>query len=412
MPEPVVYTPVEMAIADYDVWVVEPGSNSGYNLKNIVKSIEWSYDLDQASEKYVVEVTRTKGIADIVRTGNRVFIYGKRAYTDGLSYGPLKLGFILDEDINNDEGGTLNFSAWDVMSFLTRNKVSHILPDGQETATEFIKRIGSLYNIPFGNVEDTVIKLGKQIYFNYTLYDIFVSVLSYNRAQDGTNRLFMRTNFDKIDLVRKKDPPFIWVLEQGVGHPSGKEFTGNLFGSNASFSREKYRNVVRVYARKDFDTDADDFFEDLLSGVESDPGPKAEIPEKERQATDTDILKYGMLVESIALEENDILKATAFEQAQDVYDRVIREERSGTVVALNINTLRAGDPVYIYDPSVGLEGKYYIKSGTHRVLPGQATMTLNIQYEDVLPEAYKAKKERQTDIEAIFGNPLMPGEIP
>src|SRR4029077_14927758 len=107
-----------------------------------------------------------------------------------------------------------------------------------------------------------------------------------------------------------------------------------------------------------------------------------------------------MFVESVDLQApgevaldlgND--RANAEQQGMKLYKKLVKFENTGTITTFNINTVRAGDPVHIRDEITGLVGKYYVKSGTHTVSDQEASMSLTVNIEDALPEAYEARAQ-------------------
>jgi hypothetical protein len=85
-------------------------------------------------------------------------------------------------------------------------------------------------------------------------------------------------------------------------------------------------------------------------------------------------------------------------QAQQLWVRLKKIAQSATISTVNINTLGPGDPVYVEEPVTGLIGKYYIKSGQHKVTAQSNTMNLTLNIEDVLPEAYKTTTEQSSEL--------------
>jgi murein DD-endopeptidase MepM/ murein hydrolase activator NlpD len=77
----------------------------------------------------------------------------------------------------------------------------------------------------------------------------------------------------------------------------------------------------------------------------------------------------------------------------------------GSVSAPNINTIRWGDPIHIYEPITGLVGQFYVTASRHVVDESGSRMELALHYERKLPEILFEKFEKDTSRES--DNPLI-----
>src|SRR5215471_1170470 len=413
---PNVYSLGDLKLNAYQVLIRDPHADQGYDLTPLCTSLQWDYDLDQACEKFTVTFVKVTGIATLLRPLNHLIITGIKVNINGVSteYQPLKFGVIIDTELTDAARGTLTVTAYDIMWYLANNKTSHIL--NAETATSFITRIAALYGIKMGATAETGIQIGPDIFPERTIWDMFVTTLSLTRdiaysnrviaagsdpsledpvnPEDKGDRYYIRTNFDKVMLLRKQDPQKAWKFE-----------TGNIFAASNRWSAQNYRNVVRVYARSSFDTSSDGVDQMLATAGSGDITVYGQYPED--PINDPDVLKYGMLSEGVSLagaSDPNLMEADNTAQAQyqakELWVRLHRILQTGTITTVNINTLGPGDPVYINEPITGLVAKYYVKSGQHKVTAQSSTMNLTLNAIDALPEAYKSKAE---SVSSLFG---------
>jgi hypothetical protein len=405
------YTLEQLRINSYQILVLDPGIDNGANnyqdLTNLCTSIQWDYDLDQACEKYTLTFVKSAGLVDILKPLSHIIINAIQVWANievGEKLEPLKYGVIIDTDLASTSKGQVQITAYDIMWYVSTNKSSHALQ--AETATSFIQRICHKYNIPMGFFADTKTVIGPSTFLERTLWDMFVSTLALTRdvayknvlvaqgnslataapiaPQYQSERYYLRTYFNTIALVKKEDPSFAWLFE-----------SKNLFTAAAKWSAQNYRNYVQVFDRKTTDdTAAFDVMAVSSAAPGGDISPTGWYPKDITK--DPDIKKYGLLAESVTLvgaadpSLAQLDPATQADyQAQQLLVRLRKILHTATISTLNINTLGPGDAIFINEPITGLTGKYYVKSGSHKVTAKDSTMNLTLNLEDLLPEAYK-----------------------
>jgi len=406
-------------LSSYQILISDPHSGQGYDVTPLCTSLQWDYDLDQASEKYTLTLVKVSGIVTLIKPLNQLII--KAILLDaanGISSDMqnLKFGIVIDTSLEDTARGTVTITAYDIMWYLTANKASHILQP-HETATHFINRTAALYGIPLGTVEDTVVELGGEsgdVWLEQTIWNMWVTALSLTRdvaysnkildagsdpstedpvaPEDKGSRYYLRTTFDKVNLLRKKDPLMAWKFE-----------TGNIFSASSAWTASNYRNVVRVYKRQSFDQSSTDVADNIDITDDGDPLAYGQYPKD--PVNDPQVKKYGMLSEAVSLagaSDPSLMEpdnpAQADYQARELWVRLSRILQTSTISTININTLGPGDPVYISEPITGMNSKFYVKSGSHKVSAQGAIMTLTLNVLDMLPEAYKNQAESTTPL--------------
>jgi len=409
----------QLRLNAYRVLVANPHSGIAQDLTTICSSIQWDYDLDQACEKFTITFVKVEDLARQVKPLDHVYVMGVKvsaALGIGTEIEPLKFGIIIEGGIKYSANGELQITAYDIMWYLTANKASHMLQ--AETATSFFTRICGRYGVPIGHVEDTRIIIGPAPFLEQTLYEMFVTTLAITRDVAFTKRIqdsggdptkfpletrgprfFLRTNVGKVSIIMKRDPTHIWKLE-----------TANIYDAESTWSAATYRNAVKVYNRSATDVTSDGMLAQLQLSSDGDISIVGEIPAQKDLNNDPDIRNYGLLSETVSLvgaTDPALRFLDSFQQAdyqaKELYVRLKRFQHGGTFTSPNINTIGPGDAILLNEPITGLVGKFYVKSGMHKVTAKNSTMSLTVTLEDLLPEAYKTKPESTS---SLIGGPI------
>jgi hypothetical protein len=416
----------DLKIGEYKVVVVDADKGTSQDLSQLCSGIQWDYDLDQAAEHYQLSFVHIDNIAFKIKPGDRVKLYGYAVRPVGSSleiyWELLKRIFIAQTTIGSEDGGTLRATGYNVMWYIMRNKDTVMLEN--ETASQFIKRTAAYYGIPLGTIQDTGVILEREPFMNRTIWDMWVSTLSYTRDINQDARFILQEKDGKIELVSRVNPSGVWNFHRGYFQPGPDSWNnnpGNIFSSQNSFSMENYSNVVRVYKGGSSSSNSSDFFGG--GGTGDAPSLQFQYPAQEliESGNVAEINKYGMFVESVDLHMpgetaldlgND--KANAEQQGMKLYAKLSKFENTGTITTFNVNTMRAGDQVHIKDEITGLVGIYFVKSGSHMVSDQETSMSLTVNIEDALPEAYAARPQKQKsgDNDGGFFGPTTPAAGP
>jgi hypothetical protein len=408
---------VDLKIDTYKIVVVDADTSTSQDLSQLVSSIQWDYDLDQPAEHYSLTFVHIQDIAHKIKPGDRVKLYGYAVRPVGSSleiyWELLKHIYIAATNISSDNGGTLKATGYNVMWYIMRNKDTVMLED--ETASQFITRTAAYYGIPLGDIADTGVQLEREPFMNRTVWDMWVSALSYTRDINASAKFLLQEKDGKIELVNRVDATGVWNFHRGEfipGPESWENNPGNIFSSQNNFSMENYSNVVRIYkGGSNGDGSTAGLLEggDALAGI---PTLQFQFPAQDiiESGNSAEINKYGMFVESVNLQApgevaldlgND--KANAEQQGMKLYNKISKFENTGTITTFNINTMRPGDAVHIKDEITGLVGKYFVKSGSHVVTDQEASMSLTVNIEDKLPEEYAARPQSESQRAAAGG---------
>lgn len=403
----------DLRLQDYKIMVMQPNVHASqmFDVSGVTRSITWNYDIDQPVETYEIEVLKVPDILRNVQPGYWLFIYGWRPDpSNTMDYGLLKQGIIWTVNLSTRDQGTITVTAHDVTIYLTNNKGSHRMEVG-EKASDFIKRIAPKYGVQLGAIADTKLPMPYPIPFiNQSIFDMFATALQDTRdlgfsgrvegdtIQFGALRYYLQSVGMSIALIEKKVQPFVWMFQSGNTNDPG-----NVIDASNRFTLDNYRNVVKVYSSANPDVSGTD--PTGLLTVEGDPTLTAASPPESSWASDPDIIRFGMLSESVTFQnysESQMaipdLPSQAQWQADDMLRRLKKLWNDGSIQSFNIATIRAGDAVFCNIPQIAMSNKYYVKSGSHTITSESATMRLTLQFEDLLPFVYKSRNENQTDV--------------
>ncbi|HEY1247446.1 MAG TPA: N-acetylmuramoyl-L-alanine amidase [Nitrososphaera sp.] len=397
----------ELKISEYKVVVLDVDSGTSQDLSQLVSSIQWDYDLDQPAEHYTITFVHTENIAKKVKPGDRIKLYGWAVRPVGsnieMYWELLKRVYIVETSLSSDQGGTLKATGYNVMWYIMRNKDTVMLE--KETASQFITRTAAYYGIPLGTIMDTGVQLEREPFINRTVWDMWVSALSYTRDLNASARFILQEKDGKIELIARTPSSGIWNFHRGMFEPGPNSWNnnpGNIFSSVNNFSMQNYSNVIRVYKGSSGSSSSNPL---EGGGDSSTPMLQFQYPAQAiiEAGGDKEIEKYGMFVESVDLQApgeaaldlgND--GSNAEQQGMKLYKKLVKFENTGTITTFNINTIRPGDAVHIRDEITGLVGKYYVKSGNHMISDQEASMSLTVNIEDALPEAYEARAQTKS----------------
>jgi hypothetical protein len=407
----------ELKISEYKVVVVDVDSGTSQDLSQLVSSIQWDYDLDQPAEHYQISFVHTENIAMKVKPGDRIKLYGWAVRPVGsnieMYWEYLKRIYIVETSLSSSDGGTLQATGYNVMWYLMRNKDTVMLES--ETASQFITRTAAYYGIPLGTVMDTGVQLEREPFMNRTIWDMWVSALSYTRDINATARFILQEKDGKVELIARTPSSGVWNFHRGMFEPGPDSWNnnpGNIFSSVNNFSMQNYSNVVRVYKGSSGSSSSSDLLEGGGANSGGTPTLQFQYPPQAviESGGDKEINKYGMFSESVDLQApgeasldlgND--GSNAEQQGMKLYKKLVKFENTGTITTFNINTMRPGDAVHIRDEITGLVGQYYVKSGNHMISDQEASMSLSVNIEDKLPEEYDARAQTKSSAGGLLG---------
>jgi len=231
----------DLKIGEYKVIVVDTEMGTSQDLSQLISSIQWDYDLDQPSEHFQFSFVHTQNIAMKVKPGDRIKLYGWAVRPVGTEFEIywelLKRIYIATTTLSSEDGGLLKATGYNVMWYLMRNRDTIMLD--KETASQFISRTALFYGIPLGPIADTGVVLEREPFMNRTIWDMWVTTLSYTRDMNPDAKYLLQEKDGKVVLVARKEAGSLWNFHRGgfvPGPKSWEDNPGNIFSSSNTFS--------------------------------------------------------------------------------------------------------------------------------------------------------------------------------
>jgi len=222
--------------ADYDVFVINPFTETLLDLSQYVVEINYSYDYQTAFAVTEITFANTTNIFRFIRAGYWLVWYGPYFPNVGakVQYAEIDRGIIsqISANIGDDKSVqvTVKSPAW----LLAKNIIPYRLPEG--TLTE---RLRFLSGRGLLNLEEPL--LDTQYVLSPTRggresvwEDITFDLAETNRARDK-----------KYVLRHRKGRFYLWDTEVQK-HMFALEIGSNIFRATRSFSLEDYYNVINV----------------------------------------------------------------------------------------------------------------------------------------------------------------------
>lgn len=375
-------------IADFQVQYFHPtiplvgfGLREVFDLSQLANSIDWGDDIDSASLQCVVRFNYHEKLKDIVGVGGIITVFGYSLTTGGISFEELFRVVVIDTDVKTDKSGSSEFIATclDHMFYTVNNDHTVKFPAGN-TASGIIKTLCADFLIPVGTIEDTGAVLGRLIFRKESIYDMMITALSESRYIDG-QRYIIRMEKGALNVRRQTNSKQIFVLSYGE----------NIYSAGLRKSISKLRTRVTLYGTQTGN--------DLLGIVDQNNSQvEGAVEENDTitllaQKDDDFMMKYYGLLQHIetGVSPENITDIEAY--AEHLLSTLNKVDWVGSVSAPNINNIRWGDPIYIYEPITGMVGQFYVMASRHIVDTEGARMELQVHYEARLPEILFEKFE-------------------
>ncbi|WP_058301136.1 XkdQ/YqbQ family protein [Gorillibacterium timonense] len=319
-------------------------------LDPIVKAVNWSGDIKQASRKLVV---------DLSNTGNLRELYMKfekggelRLVLDGKQ--ELFRGVLFADSI--DSRGQLSLTAYDENIYLTKNKDTKIFRN--QKASAVVKRLCNEFSIPAGEIHDTGFVIPKLVFRDKTLFEMMVMALTESWKQNGESYSLVSKE-GKLQLLARKEQKTKWVLENGV----------NLLDASYSQSIEETRTQIKVI------------------------GGDAKKQELSSSAKDSELIKRFGLMQHVEKPDQSMSKSQMEQRAKQLLKKLATIDDEARIECLGIVEVVSGSAVYVKESITGILGAYYVSADEHRFEKGSHKMSLTLSATDDIPKMeYKEQK--------------------
>lgn len=319
-------------------------------IDELVNSVTWSGDTQQASRKLDVKISNTingRSRALNIQKGSEIRFTSKGE--------ELFRGMIFADKL--DSSGQMSITAYDENIFLTKNKDSKKFV--KKTATAIIKSLCSEFGIAVGNVVDTGYIIPKLILRDKTLWEMMVTALTVTYHQTG-RKYFIFAKGGKLNVSARKDVVAKINLETGL----------NILDASYSASIEEMRTKVKVVG-------------EVKSGKDS----KGNETKKEISATAKDdklITKFG-LMQHMENMSGDVTKSQIEQRAKELLKQLAVITDEATLNCLGVDEVTSGGAVYAYEPMTGIQGGFYVSSDSHTWQSGNHTMNISLTATDDVP---------------------------
>ncbi|WP_304341616.1 NlpC/P60 family protein [Metaclostridioides mangenotii] len=337
------------------LWV-HPLNKPVYDLTDLVEKVTWSGDYKSPSR--TLEFSVFSSAVDIntpsldLAVGSTVCFYHNNT--------ELFRGMVIDRS-RNSGNNNINYTCKDIGSRLVRSKYAYNFVDEkpEDIANKILKENG----FTIGEILKTDYKYTK-IFTQSTIYDIIMS--AYTSATSKTGKKYMiTTDIDKINVVEKGKTKLKVAFNE----------YDNLI--NTSFS-ESIDNVVNKVILID------------------QAGNKVnELKDEES------IKKYGLLQE--------IVQQQAEGSSQDLKASLQDVKKTCNLKGYGDTSCITGYGVEVKDTYTGLVGLFYIDSDKHSWTPGDYSIDLELNFQNIMDEHNDGQDPQPVETGGASGDGVMEG---
>lgn len=362
-----------------------------WDLTPLIESLRWSDDINQAASEINLKIVlhdndrNVDNLKNIIKPGGILTVFGQNVQPDGSGGTGLEeiiRGVVFDKSINSsNNNAVMNVTAFEHLIYMSKSQDSEIFH--KMTATQIVRYVAEKINFPLGTVAETTFEIPSLIFRKNTWYDMIITALTEDRMATG-DRFILRMDKGVLNVIRKVLPSKVWTFEYGR----------NIFQSELNESIRDLKNKVILYS-----TETSDQISEIvgieITGDKNDSltiiaGGDDDLLEDTQKITD-----YGLL-QHIETGTIPLRYPDAQEYGRHILETLSKVKMGGHIDVPNINGIKWGDAIFIYEPMSGLAAQYYVESAVHIVDPGNAHMELTIQFEDLLPERLFEEHEGKT----------------
>ncbi|TMV48112.1 phage portal protein [Paenibacillus mesophilus] len=320
-----------MSLAEHRAYEVV--LDNRYMLGDLIESMTLEESLDEIAYRATVNMMMPADFPGI-RPGQEIRV-------SGIPYRGSDMVYLLNPGVvwecqNSYRGADrLEVTLYDRTIYLAKSDDEYLFPAGQ-TASQRLEKYAADWNIPLGQIPDTVYTLSKKVYRSQSIYSMIVSDLK-ETARKGGWMYRPRMTPNGLELFPIGGNETVWALEPG----------GNLESITQRRTLEGAVTKVKVL------------------GKEDNPESATEILAVETKETEL----YGTLQKVVM--DSDITTVSEAVTAAKSFLAGIQETLS--VSAIDVNTIRAGDKVEL----VGSGMELIVTSVKHELgRPGKMNLEL------------------------------------
>lgn len=304
---------------------------NGKDVTNLIETINWSGDEKQVSRKISFTALYQKNNPQIKKLSVKLGDVVQLKSSQKIYF--LGIVFTVEKSAKSE---MRTYEAKDFLMYICN---SDIYRKFNGTPASITKKVASELGVDVGTLAnpDITVKmscLGKSGYQ--------VIMMAYTKAKKRTKKKYM--------MIMKKDK--LHVIEKGKSSKVKLDIT-DIDDATFKTTLENMVNKVIVVNKK-----------------------------KKKVATvqDTSLQKkYGVIQKVYSKEDGKHWKTEA-------NNMIVGREESATVNAIDDPRAMAGYSLYVREPNTGLYGKFFIASDSHSYSNGTATMSLTLEFENVMDE--------------------------
>lgn len=313
-------------------------------LDDIVTSVTWSGDVQQAARKLDLAVSNTidgRKQAMQIPKGSEISFR-----SDGAE---IFRGVVFAERI--DSSGQMTVTAYDENIYLTKSTDSKKFV--KKTASAIIASLCKEFGVPHGTIADTGFVIPKLILRDKTLFEMMVTALTVTYRQTG-RRFFIFSKNGKLQVSERKNVVARINLERGL----------NILDASFSSSIEEMKTKVKVV------------------GEQAVGKTRKEISTVAQDAAL--INKFGVM-QHLENMSGDVTPSQIQQRAKELLKQLAVISDESALNCIGHDSVISGAAVYAFEPMTGIAGSYYVSSDSHEYSGGLHSMSITISATDDLP---------------------------
>ncbi len=375
----------------YSVFVYRPVTGEYRDLQDFVSSIEYSYDDHTPYVEIRVVLVNTTEVSQHVKVGDWLILYGpymrhlsgteesnELRTTRSVEFSEIERGQITSMVKSVGDDKTIIVTAKDPTWLLAKNSIPEKIPQGT-----LIERMRYLESLGYLNYKESAAAFTSSYIIPGTRggrdsiwEDIMFDLGEVNMTEDL--RLILRQRRSEFFIEDLNDQEFKWAFEVG----------NNIFAASLYESIENYFNEVYVQSTED------GILNDFI-GLSSDP-VSLEVDVSGYASNQLDFPKFGRHILIVGSEEEGGIEV-AQAQANNLLKRTNKIEQLLSVDAFNINGLKWGDQIIVFEPTLNISGVFFIRGGKHKISEAEAIMSLDIAFDFLLPDEVRNYQAESSD---------------
>ncbi|MFD0868762.1 XkdQ/YqbQ family protein [Paenibacillus residui] len=352
-----------------------------YYLRELLEGVTLEDSLEEIAYRAIIRVSITDDFPEI-GPGDEIRVSGVPFDGSGMVY-LLHPGVIWECDSKDKGHKTLTVTAYDRTIYLQQSEDENILPAGQ-TASQRLRKYAADWQIPIASIPETGVALSKAVYRPRSIHSMIMADLK-ETVKKGGKMYRPRMTPNGLELYELGTNKTVWVLESNQNIKELNQLRtlqGAVTQAKVLGTQEKSRaSQMNVKLNTDGMSDAEleEYIRKYAAGSTGKkaggkkPKTKQDIPSPVLAIEKGETAKYGTIQKII---QDSEIKSVA--QARKAAKEMLAGmQESFSVVAIDINTIRAGD-------MVRLNGLDLLVISVQHNLGSPGEMTVEVAWPDVV----------------------------